>query len=172
MRSTIRLCFLALSIEAMHLIHRYGFFLLLVLLLTGCSSAKLPAPLQLSVGEELILAAKRGDGVAVWAALAAGASPNTTDRAGNTALIFAARDGHLAIAEALIDYGALVDWQDDEQVTPLILAASRNHPDMVTLLLSHGADPDIKDQWGRVAKDYATRRGDDDPIARMLEGDG
>lgn len=152
----------------MTLLRRQFLLSLLMAGLFGCSSQRLPAAFRPSVDQELILAAKRGDGVAVWAALAAGASPDTVDRAGNTALIFAARDGHLEIAETLINYGATVDWQDGEQVTPLILAASRNQPEIVTLLLNHGALPAIKDQWGRTALDYAQRRGADDPIAAML----
>jgi len=134
--------------------------------LAGCSSQQLPAALRPSVDQELFLGVKRGDAVAVWAALAAGTSPDIADEHGNTALIFAARDGHLDIAEILIEYGATVDWQDDEKVTPLILASSRNHPEIVTLLLNHGATLTIQDQWGRTALDYAERQ--DDPIATLL----
>lgn len=152
----------------MTLSRRYFLLPLLLLMLVGCSQRALVVPFQLSVDQELVLAAKRGDGVGVWAALAAGAEPDFTDRAGNSALTFAARDGHLGIAEVLLGYGATVDWQDDEKVTPLILASSRNHPGIVTLLLNHGAMLAIKDQWGRTALDYAERRGADDPIAVML----
>ncbi len=141
---------------------------LLLMLTASCSWQKLPEPLQLSVHQELILSADRGDTIGVWAALVAGASPDSNDRSGHTALIFAARDGRLDIAELLLGYGATVDWQDGEKVTPLILAATMNHPDMVTLLLDHGAKLAIKDQWGRTALDYAERRGSDDPIAHML----
>jgi ankyrin repeat protein len=152
----------------MTLLRRLSLLVLLLSALVGCSAEKLSMPFQQSVDQELLLAAKRGDGVGVWAALASGAVPDFTDRNGNTALIFAARDGHLDIAELLVGYGATVDWQDDEQVTPLILASSRNHPEIVTLLLNHGATLAIRDQWGRTALDYAERRGADDPIAVML----
>lgn len=136
----------------------------------ACSSQQLQLPTQLrpSVEQELLLAAKRGDAVAVWAALATGTSPDYADDNGNTALTYAARDGHIKIAETLIAYGATVDWQDDEEMTPLILAASRNHPAIVTLLLGNGAQSSIQDQWGRTALDHAERRGTDDPIAVML----
>ncbi|MEZ5935547.1 MAG: ankyrin repeat domain-containing protein [Alphaproteobacteria bacterium] len=147
---------------------RFCILSLLLVGIAGCSSERLPAPLRPSVEQELLLAARRGDAVGVWAALAAGTPPDHADENGNTALIFAARDGHFATAEILIGYGATVDWQDDEEVTPLILAASRNHPEIVTLLLDHGALPTIQDQWGRTALDYAERRGTDDPIAAML----
>ena len=58
--------------------------------------------------------------------------------------------------------------------TPLIhrfhtLAAHKNRPALARLLLDQGADPTLIDQWGRVALDYALRRGTDDPIARMIE---
>ena len=106
---------------------------LILLGTAACSAERLAAPFRPSVDQELLLAAKRGDAVAVWAALAAGSNPDHADDNGNTGLIFAARDGHLEVADMLIDYGAKVDWQDDEQVTPLILAASRNHPAIVTL---------------------------------------
>ena len=146
-------------------------FLVLSFLLAGvagCAKVELPAPFRPSVEQELLLAAKRDDPVAVWAALASETDPDHTDENGNTALIFAARDGHVEVAEMLIAYGATVDWQDDEKVTPLILAASRNHPEIVDLLLANGARPAIQDQWGRTALDYAERRGTNDPIAAML----
>jgi ankyrin repeat protein len=152
----------------MTLLRRNVLPLLLLPLMASCAQPEFSSPFRLSVDQELLLAAMRGDGVGVWAALAADADPDFTDKAGNTALIFAARDGHLDIADMLIGYGATVDWQDDEKVTPLILASSRNHPEIVTLLLNHGATPAIKDQWGRTALDYAQRRGPDDPIADML----
>jgi len=138
-------------------VRRFIVMSLLLVGLIGCSSEQLSAPFRPSVDEELLLAAKRGDAVEVWAALAAGTKPDHADEHGNTALIFAARDGHLDVAEVLIGYGATVDWQDDEEVTPLILASSRNHPEIVTLLLSNGARPTIQDQWGRTALDYAER---------------
>ena len=141
---------------------------LLLAVLAGCATERLPAPFRPSVEQELLLAAKRGDAVAVWAALAAGTPPDFADERSNTALIYAARDGHFEVAEMLITYGAKVNWQDEEKVTPLILAASRNHPEIATLLLDHGAAPTIQDQWGRTALDYAERRGADDPIAVML----
>ena len=118
--------------------------------------------------EGLIEATKHGDLPAVQAALAAGADPDAHDDVANTALIFAARDGELEIARMLIDHGATVDWVDAEGVTPLILASFKGHAALVRLLLDHGADTAIRDQWDRSALDYALRRGEADPIARML----
>ena len=134
------------------------------LMLAACSA---PGPDQ-DDATGLIAATARGDLGVVEHLLHHGAAPDAHDRRRNTALIFAARDGRLEVAAALIEHGATVDWIDGEGVTPLILAAFRNHPEVVDLLLAQGADPTIRDQWGRNARDYARRRGDDDPIARRL----
>ncbi len=116
----------------------------------------------------LIGAAKRGDAAEVTRLVRAGALVDVVDAARNTALIFAARDGHDDIAATLIAAGATVDWIDGEGVTPLILAAYKGHVEIVRLLLSHGADPSVRDGWKRSAHDYASRRGADDEIAKLL----
>ena len=117
---------------------------------------------------DLISAAKKGDLAEVQALLAAGADPDWHDRHHNTALIFAARDGRYEIARTLIVAGAEVNWIDGEGVTPLILAAHKNHPAIARLLLDHGAETHHRDKWGRRARDYAPRRGENDKIAEML----
>lgn len=117
----------------------------------------------------LIAATKAGDGKRVERLLSAGTDPDAADSRNNTALIFAARDGQLVIVRTLIQHGATVNWIDGEGVTPLILAAYRNHLDIAQLLLEHGADTSIRDQWDRNAADYARRRGESDPILRLLE---
>ena len=116
----------------------------------------------------LISAAKKGDLAEVQALLAGGANPDQHDRNHNTALIFAARDGRYEIARVLIAAGANVNWIDAEGVTPLILAAYKNHSAIARLLLDHGAETHHRDKWGRRARDYALRRGNDDAIAVML----
>ncbi|MEM9441286.1 MAG: hypothetical protein AAGA73_12625, partial [Pseudomonadota bacterium] len=64
---------------------------LVLLSAVGCSSERLqlPTPLRPSVEQELLLAAKRGDAVATWAALATGTPPDYADDRGKTALTFA-----------------------------------------------------------------------------------
>ena len=117
---------------------------------------------------DLVAAARGGDAALVAKLLSQGVNPDSFDNAHNTALIFAARDGRIDLARRLIEAGATVDWIDGEGVTPLILAAFKNHPAVVRYLLSRGAETGIRDQWGRVAMDYALRRGAHDPIASML----
>lgn len=118
----------------------------------------------------LIAATLAGNGEVVRRLLTRGAEPDHADCNNNTALIFAARDGHADIARALLAAGADPGWIDGERVTPLILAAYKNHPAIVRILLAKGVDRAHKDQWGRTARDYARRRGDDDPIFRLLNG--
>ena len=120
---------------------------------------------------ELVKAAKEGDTSLVATLLYGGADPDSYDRNRNTALIYAARDGRLDMAQTLIRNGADVNWQDGERVTPLILASHKNHVAIVRLLLKHKADSDIRDKWARTALDYALRRGEDDPIAKLLKAE-
>ncbi len=68
----------------------------------------------------------------------------------------------------LIAAGATIDWVDGEGVTPLILAAFKGHRALVQRLLAEGTQTELCDQWGRSALDYALRRDETDPIARML----
>lgn len=116
----------------------------------------------------LVQAARAGDLALVTQLLDDGADPNAHDRNRNTALIFAARDGRLKIATLLIARGADVDWLDGENVTPLILASHKNHIALVRLLLARRADRTVRDKWARTALDYALRRGENDPIASLL----
>lgn len=117
----------------------------------------------------IVEAAKKNDLQLVAALLYGGADPDAHDRHRNTALIYAARDGSYEMAQTLINKGADINWQDGERVTPLILAAHKNHPKLVRLLLKHKADRDVRDKWARSALDYALRRGEDDPIAKLLK---
>jgi hypothetical protein len=118
----------------------------------------------------LIAAVLRDDLADVRRLLVAGAKVDDHDKSRNTAMIFAARDGQTDIASLLIDAGADPGWIDGEGVTPLILAALKNHPDMVKLLLAQKkkARTNHADKGGRTARDYAKRRGPNDPIYKML----
>lgn len=116
----------------------------------------------------LVQAVRANDAAGVVKLLGEGADPNAPDRLRNTALIYAARDGRLDIARSLIAGGADINWVDGENVTPLILASHKNHIDIVRLLLSKNADREVRDKWARSALDYALRRGEQDPIAKLL----
>jgi ankyrin repeat protein len=71
----------------------------------------------------------------------AGADPNATVGAGETALMTAARTGNIDAVRLLLDRGAQVNAADTESnQTALMLAIRENHPDVVRLLLERGAD--------------------------------
>ena len=50
----------------------------------------------------------------------------------------------------------------------MILASFKNHEAIVRMLLAQDADRAVRDKWGRNALDYALRRGEGDPIAKLL----
>ena len=118
----------------------------------------------------LVQAAEEGNLGKLAKLLERGADPNAHDAWRNTALIYAARDGRVEMVKLLIARGADVNWIDGERVTPLILASFKNHETIVRLLLGQNADRTVRDKWGRNALDYALRRGEDDPIAVLLQG--
>ena len=146
--------------------------------LTGCdlnhdysSAASVTVTTPILAPPPLIEATLAGEVETVRSLLQNGTDPNLVYHT-NTALTYAARDGFTDIARVLIAAGADINWIDGEGVTPLILASFKNHIALVQLLLDHGANTDVTDQWDRTALDYALRRGEADPIAQLLQGEG
>lgn len=88
-----------------------------------------------------------------------------TNRFGGNALIPAAEKGHLENVKLLLADGNVnINHQNNYGYTALIEAValrdgSQVYQDIVSELLKHGADPDIKDNYGKSAKDYAHELG-------------
>ena len=88
-----------------------------------------------------------------------------TNRFGGNALIPAAEKGHLENVKLLLaDKNVDINHQNNYGYTALIEAValrdgSQVYQDIVSELLKHGADPDIKDNYGKSAKDYAHELG-------------
>lgn len=118
----------------------------------------------------LIAAVLRDDLEAVKRLIATGIRVDRVGASRNTALIFAARDGQTDIARLLLDAGAEPGWIDGEKVTPLILASFKNHPEIVRLLLAKDSAARLNhaDKSGRTALDYASQRGTEDAIYKLL----
>ncbi|KAJ8985951.1 hypothetical protein NQ317_010709 [Molorchus minor] len=75
------------------------------------------------------------------ATVKAGASVNSTDNYGRSALHLAAYTGRHECVKLLLDHGAKVDaWDDKNQVTPLHCAAAMGHLSCLKLLVKQGAD--------------------------------
>lgn len=81
----------------------------------------------------------------------AGASVNTKNAYGGTALSNAAFQGHVRSVQFLIEAGADVNSRDNANWTPLICAASNGHARIVKLLVDAGARVNETDRLGRTA---------------------
>lgn len=87
-------------------------------------------------------AAKKGDVVAIAAALDAGANVNDPDGFA-TPLYYAVSRQHLDAAKLLIARGADVNVGSKISGPPLKAAVAKSKPELITLLLEHGADPKV-----------------------------
>jgi ankyrin repeat protein len=90
-------------------------------------------------------AAKAGDVGAIRAALAAGANPNDTGRAGeNSALYLAAEGGHLVAVQYLCQSGADVNYVSNYGKIALGAAAQKGRAEIAAYLLEQGANPNLR----------------------------
>src|SRR5262245_28213568 len=95
---------------------------------------------QRNINFELLAAARAGSEATVRALLDQGASPDSRNRLGDTALNIAARDGNAALARLLVERGADVNLPNLARVTPLMSAAFGGHAEIVKLLLARKAN--------------------------------
>jgi outer membrane protein assembly factor BamB len=103
-------------------------------LLTAALQAQLPPP------EALLDAARAGDFAGVRRSLDAGASVNTANKYGVSALGFAAERGHFAIVRLLVGLGADVNAADSFYGSrPVDFALRGGHLDIAVYLLEHKA---------------------------------
>ena len=102
----------------------------------------------MSVDVELRQAAEAGDLFALRRAIAAGASLESTDTLGRTALHLALWGRHEDSSLELIVAGADVNAQDFKSSRPLHLASGLSMPSVVAALLQVGADPSAMDSGG------------------------
>ena len=70
-----------------------------------------------------------------------GASVDTKDNFGRTALYYAAINGQSDVVQLLLDKGATVDARENRGITPLLMATQNADVDVIKLLLAKGADP-------------------------------
>jgi ankyrin repeat protein len=125
--------------------------------------------LALAAKDDLLTAVETGDAEAARGALDAGASPDSADRYGITALLRAAGRGDLEIVDLLLARGAKVDKSSDQGNTPLMLAAARGQRETVARLLDAGADPAHRNKWHYTARDWGQWPAEAADIVAMLD---
>ena len=113
----------------------------------------------------LFLACKHGHVDIALILLEKGASVNTKDIVGNTALHFAVRTRNEALVRLLLELGADVDNKDDIDLRPLYWAVCMGSLRLVRMLLEFGANPNIICRKTCLEVAIGKRDGD---VARLL----
>lgn len=113
---------------------------------TAATAAVLVTTVALACADTLPEAAKRGDLAVVEQLLEGGASPDTRDSSGVTALMYAAEAGHTPVIRHLLQKGANPNLRDSSYgMTALMVAAAEGRTEVVRLLLDAKADVNTKD---------------------------
>jgi ankyrin repeat protein len=117
--------------------------------------------------QDLLTAARTGDGATALRLLEAGADPNV-DRAAYSPLMFAAGNGDDALTAALIARGARVDHRDHNGDRALLWAAQRGRVGAVRLLLAAGAALQSDDDPYRITPLMQASRHGHVEVAQIL----
>lgn len=94
---------------------------------------------NVTIADDLILYAERGDDDAVLRLLKDGADIEARDTEGQTALMRAAASGHKAVAARLIGWGADIDASRADGCTPIDLAFRGGHDALALVMLRRTA---------------------------------
>ncbi len=123
----------------------------------------------------LMQAAAHGHTEVVRLILEAGATADSEDKDGRTALIFACgKEGNLETVKLLLAARAKINKKPRDEFidwTALTSASYNSHIEIVQFLLENGADHSIKDSQGKTALDYAVENNHA-VIAEMLKEKG
>ena len=126
------------------------------------------AILLIQHGAEFQRSMSRGETALMWTAqqddflpvlkllIEKGASLETRDEKGNTALAYAVRDREIKSVTVLLDHGANIETRDKDGTTPLMFASEYGYIPIARLLLARGARVNVKDSQGRTALVYAS----------------
>jgi ankyrin repeat protein len=113
-----------------------------------------------------MIATAEGHPDTVQALIDAGATVNTANQHGRTALMFAAKYGFDDIVLTLVKKGADVNLasNDEEGLSALMAASARGKNGVVEILLKNGANVNAKSKTGMTSLDYALKGGYTDVI--------
>ena len=117
---------------------------------------------------DLLMAAERGEIVAVRELVREGARVNWRDHRGRTPLLAATQRNRIDVARFLIQEGADVNAKDLIQDTPFLYAGAEGRTEILKLIL--GAGPNLKDtnRFGGTALIPAAHRGHVDTVKLLL----
>jgi uncharacterized protein len=122
---------------------------------------------------KLISASERGDVRAVERLLEQGASVDTRDEGGRTALIAAAFGNRLDVANLLVEAGADVNAKDETQQSAYLISTSEvgDDPRLLELTLRNGANVHSLDGYNGTGLIRAAERGHVRVVERLLRTD-
>jgi ankyrin repeat protein len=126
---------------------------------------------QQELDRGLIAAAHQGDSALLRSLLARGASVDTQDERGVTALIAAAYRNDLEAADLLISAGADVNVQDRTRQSAYLISTSEGYLELLRRTLQAGADVHSKDSYNGTGLIRAADRGHVEIIRALLQTD-
>jgi hypothetical protein len=120
--------------------------------------------------ESMARCVSEGNIQAIMFFMAAGFSPNTTNKAGVPVMSIAARHGNGELVRVLHFAGAKLDSRaDDRGTTALIDSVMGNHFALVKDLVKAGADVNIQSKNGQTALIVAVGAGEENIVETLLE---
>jgi len=147
----------------------YNIAIILPFMIAGVLFLAVFAGQKNSPSESLVRAARSGSMDMVGQDLDRGASVNSVDREGNTALNRAALMGHEDLSELLLKRGADVNSRSKFGKTALMAAASKGRLPIVALLINNHADVNAMDDYGQTALMCASLRGHSRIVNLLLD---
>ena len=136
----------------------FAIFIALMILPSGAQSDRDPS---------LIVAAGKGDLVAVERLIGEGAGVTARDGRGRTALLAATHRNHVAVARALIAAGADVNAKDDIEDSPYLYAGAEGRIEILRLTLP-SADLKATNRYGGTALIPAAHHGHPEAVRILL----
>ena len=124
-----------------------------------------------SVNAQLLVATRQVDLEGIQKSLERGASPNSRNRDGKTALFMGIEKNQIAIVRMMLAAGPDVILASLEKVTPLIAAAYAGNSEIIGLLLDKGAKLEEQDRLHKSALIYAAGMGHTSVVEQLLKAD-
>eukprot|EP00656_Telonema_subtile_P014255 TRINITY_DN17277_c0_g1_i2.p1 TRINITY_DN17277_c0_g1~~TRINITY_DN17277_c0_g1_i2.p1 ORF type:complete len:229 (+),score=40.51 TRINITY_DN17277_c0_g1_i2:174-860(+) len=136
--------------------------------LRGCAEPVNSPNASSKLAAKLVNAVLQSQTAQIQHLLQMGASPDSTDEMGTTALWVAAYAGHAGLVDLLLKAHASTELADEHGVTPLAVASQEGHLGTVEALLAGNADPGRCDDRGEAPLLFAGDAGHDEAVRALL----